>query len=84
MKEKAATLRSGEWILGLGWDEGEGAAQYPTHEPPTQAPPTNPVFLAGLHSFASWANKRASPADGINKDTRDPENGKILRDPKTG
>ena len=84
VKEKAATLRSGEWILGWGWDEGKWAAQYPTHELLTQAAPTNPVFLTGLHSFASWANKRALLVAGINKDTRDPENGKILRDPKTG
>jgi predicted amidohydrolase YtcJ len=84
VKEKAATLRSGEWILGWGWDEGKWAAQYPTHDLLTNAAPTNPVFLTGLHGFASWANKRALLVAGINKDTRDPENGKILRDEKTG
>lgn len=84
VKEKAATVRSGEWILGWGWDEGKWAAQYPTHELLTEAAPTNPVFLTGLHSFAAWANKRALLVAGINKDTRDPENGKIIRDEKTG
>lgn len=84
VKEKAATLRTGEWILGWGWDEGKWAAHYPTHELLTEAAPTNPVFLTGLHSFAAWANKRALLVAGINKDTRDPENGKILRDEKTG
>lgn len=84
VKEKAATLRSGEWILGWGWDEGKWAAQYPTHELLTEAAPTNPVFLTGLHGFAAWANKRALLVAGINKDTRDPENGKILREQKTG
>lgn len=84
VKEKAATLRSGEWILGWGWDEGKWAARYPTHHLLTDAAPTNPVLLSGLHGFASWANKRALLVAGINKDTRDPENGKILRDEKTG
>lgn len=84
VKEKAATVRSGEWILGWGWDEGKWAARYPTHELLTEAAPTNPVFLTGLHSFAAWANKRALLVAGINKDTRDPENGKIIRDEKTG
>ncbi len=84
VKEKAATVRSGEWILGWGWDEGKWASHYPTHELLTEAAPTNPVFLTGLHSFAAWANKRALLVAGINKDTRDPENGKILRDEKTG
>ena len=80
VKEKAATVRSGEWILGWGWDEGKWAGNYPTHELLTEAAPTNPVFLTGLHSFAAWANKRALLVAGINKDTRDPENGKIIRD----
>jgi predicted amidohydrolase YtcJ len=84
VKQKAATLKSGEWILGWGWDEGKWAAQYPTHELLTEAAPTNPVFLTGLHSFAAWTNKRALLVAGINKNTRDPENGKILRDEKTG
>jgi len=84
VKDKAATLRSGEWILGWGWDEGKWATQYPTHELLTEAAPTNPVFLTGLHGFAAWVNKRALLVAGINKDTRDPENGKILRDVKTG
>ena len=84
VKDKAATLRSGEWILGWGWDEGKWATQYPTHELLTEAAPTNPVFLTGLHGFAAWVNKRALLVAGINKDTRDPENGKILHDAKTG
>jgi predicted amidohydrolase YtcJ len=84
VKEKAATLKSGEWILGWGWDEGKWAAHYPTHELLTEAAPTNPVFLSGLHGFAAWANKRALLVAAISKDTRDPENGKILRDEKTG
>jgi predicted amidohydrolase YtcJ len=84
VKEKAAVLRTGEWILGWGWDEGKWAAKYPTHELLTQAAPTNPVFLTGLHSFAAWVNQRALLIAGINKNTADPVNGKIIRDPKTG
>ena len=84
VKEKANAVRTGEWILGWGWDEGKWAANYPTHELLTEAAPTNPVFLTGLHGFAGWANKRALLIAGITKATRDPENGKIIRDEKTG
>jgi len=80
VKEKANNLPPGEWILGWGWDEGKWAANYPNHQLLTTAAPTNPVFLTGLHSFAAWANKRALLVAGINKNTPDPENGKILRD----
>ena len=48
------------------------------------ATPNHPVFLVGLHTFAAWANRRALELAGVNKDTKDPENGKILRDEKTG
>jgi predicted amidohydrolase YtcJ len=84
VKQKAAAVRTGEWIIGWGWDEGKWAAHYPSHELLTEAAPTNPVFLTGLHGFAAWVNKRALLVAGINKDTRDPKNGKIIRDDKTG
>ncbi|HSB11513.1 MAG TPA: amidohydrolase family protein [Blastocatellia bacterium] len=84
VKERAAAVRPGEWILGWGWDEGKWAAHYPTHQLLTDAAPDNPVFLTGLHSFAAWANKKALDIAGIRTDTPDPENGKIIRDEKTG
>jgi len=42
------------------------------------------VFLVGLHGFAAWANEKALQLAGITKETKDPENGKILRDEKSG
>jgi predicted amidohydrolase YtcJ len=70
--------------LGWGWDEGKWAAHYPTNQALSEISPNNPVYLVGLHSFAAWANKRALQLAGVTKNTRDPENGKILRDEKTG
>jgi predicted amidohydrolase YtcJ len=84
VKQRAASAAPGEWILGWGWDEGKWASNYPTNQTLSAATPNNPVFLAGLHTFAAWANQRALQLAGINKDTKDPENGKILRDEKTG
>jgi predicted amidohydrolase YtcJ len=84
VKQRAANTPPGEWIVGWGWDEGKWAAHYPDNQSLSEASPNNPVFLAGLHSFAAWANKKALELAGINKDTKDPENGKVLRDEKTG
>lgn len=84
VKEKAASTPLGEWILGWGWDEGAWASHYPTNQALSAASPNHPVYLTGLHGFASWANKKAQALAGINKDTPDPENGKIVRDEKTG
>ncbi len=84
VKQRAASATPGEWILGWGWDEGKWASNYPSNQALSEATPQNPVFLVGLHTFAAWANQRALELAGINKDTKDPENGKILRDEKTG
>ena len=84
VKQRAASAAPGEWILGWGWDEGKWASNYPTNQELSAATPNNPVFLVGLHTFAAWANRRALELAGVNKDTPDPENGRILHDEKTG
>ncbi len=84
VRERAKTAKPGEWILGWGWDEGAWAAHYPTYRGLTEAAPNNPVYLTGLHTFAAWGNKKALEIAGITRDTKDPENGKIIRDEKTG
>jgi len=84
VKQRVAAAKPGEWILGWGWDEGKWAAHYPDNRALSAVSPNNPVYLVGLHTFAAWANKRALVLAGIDKNTADPENGKILRDPQTG
>lgn len=84
IRKRAASVPPNEWILGWGWDEGKWASAYPDNEALSRASPNNPVFLTGLHSFAAWANKKALQLAGIGKQTKDPENGKIVRDEKTG
>src|SRR5262245_20088407 len=83
-KQRAANATPGEWIVGWGWDEGKWAAHYPDNQALSEAAPNNPVLLTGLHSFASWANRKALELAGVNKNTPDPENGRIVRDDKTG
>ena len=83
VRQRAASARPGEWILGWGWDEGKWASHYPNNAALSQVSPENPVFLVGLHSFAAWVNKKALTVAGISASTKDPENGKILHDEKT-
>jgi predicted amidohydrolase YtcJ len=74
----------GEWITGWGWDEGAWAKNYPTNQGLNEISPNNPVYLRGLHGFACWANDKALVVAGITKDTPNPPNGEILKDPLTG
>jgi predicted amidohydrolase YtcJ len=84
VKQKIAGTPQNEWIQGWGWDEGKWASHYPNNEALSSISPNNPVYLVGLHGFAAWANKRALQLAGITKLTKDPENGKILRDETSG
>lgn len=84
VREKAASAPPGEWILGWGWDEGKWASHYPDKAALSRAAPNNPVYLVGLHGFAAWANKKALELAGITPSTKDPENGKVLRDAASG
>lgn len=84
VKERVRETPAGEWILGWGWDEGAWAKNYPTNDELSAVSPKNPVYLRGLHGFACWANSRALVLAGIDKNTPNPENGEILKDPQTG
>jgi predicted amidohydrolase YtcJ len=83
VKERVAAARPNEWILGWGWDEGAWASNYPTNKALSEVSPNNPVYLVGLHSFAAWANKKALEVAGVTNDTKDPENGRLVRDANT-
>jgi predicted amidohydrolase YtcJ len=75
------SLPAGAWITGGGWDQnlwpGE---QFPDHRPLTEASPDRPVLLRRVDGHASWANRSALLAAGINRATPDPEGGRIVRD----
>jgi predicted amidohydrolase YtcJ len=46
--------------------------------------PNRPAFLVGYDGHTSWANSKALALAGIDKDTPNPANGAIVRDPQTG
>ena len=80
VKDAAAKSSPGEWIQGWAWDETNWGGQFPTAEPLTAAAPNNPVFLKRIDGHAVWVNRKALETAGINKDTKDPQGGKIIRD----
>jgi hypothetical protein len=70
-----------KWILGMGWT-------YPTFGPSAlpdkkfldEVVPDRPVFLRAFDGHSSWANSKALTIAGIDRNTPDPPNGKIVRD----
>ncbi len=88
--EKAKEARPGEWIRGMGWDEGyleeclKDPARYPSRRDLDAVSPDNPVILGHYTQHEVWVNSRAMEAAGITRDTPTPEGGVIAKDPATG
>jgi predicted amidohydrolase YtcJ len=85
IQEKARTLSPGAWITGGEWDH----EAWPSHKLPTKDlidPVTSetPVLVDRLDGHVSLANSLALKMAGINKSTKDPQGGKIDRNPATG
>ena len=71
---------SGKWLTGQGWDEGVWASKgYPDRALLDEAFPDNPLRLESLHGFAGFYNGKALDLAGIDRNTADPEGGKIIR-----
>ena len=75
--ERAKSVPKGEWIVGVGWDEGAWANRYPDKALLTSAVPDHPVFMDSLHSFAGWGNQAALDAAGITAETQVPVGGEM-------
>jgi predicted amidohydrolase YtcJ len=82
----AATAAPGEWITGRGWDHtrlpaGElGAGGWPTRAALDRAAPRHPVVLTRVDGHTSWANSEALRVAGVDRRTRNPAGGEIVRD----
>ena len=80
VKAAAAKARPGEWILGRSWDQNDWSDKtFPIAAVIDRAAPNNPVYLTRVDGHAGWANSNAMELAGLNKDTKDPPGGEIIR-----
>lgn len=70
-----------EWITGGGWsmDLFDGGA--PTRTLLDGVVPTRPVYVTNRDHHGAWVNSRALQLARIDRDTPDPADGRIERDP---
>jgi len=78
---KVETAKSGEWILGGGWDE----TMWPVKALPSrwdldEVSGGHPVFLDRVDGHLAVANTRALQLAGVTLASHDPQGGKIDRD----
>ena len=81
VREKAATLKLGEWLLGDGWDEGKLAElRYVYASDLDQVAPNRPVWLLHTTGHYGVANSYAMKLAHITAETKNPPTGTIDRD----
>jgi predicted amidohydrolase YtcJ len=80
VKDAAGKHKSGEWILGSGWDQSRYPDQkFPTRLQLDQVAPGNPVFLDHISGHVAVANSLALKHAEISSDTPNPPGGEIDR-----
>ena len=72
------------WITGGGWAMYLFPGGSPHKEELDRIVADRPVFLMNRDVHGAWVNSRALEIAGITKDTPDPWDGRIERDPVTG
>lgn len=68
------------WISGRGWNYAAFPGNLPHRRWLDEAVPDRPAFMEGYDGHTGWANTKALALAGITRDTKDPENGVIVRD----
>jgi predicted amidohydrolase YtcJ len=77
----AAAHPDREWILGGGWSLADFPGGLPRREDLDRVVPDRPVIFPNRDGHDAWVNSKALELAGITKDTPDPEDGRIARDP---
>jgi predicted amidohydrolase YtcJ len=80
IKEHAATLPAGAWMLEGNWDNQNWGGELPRKEWIDSVTPNTPVFIQRGDGHSNLANSAALRAAGITRDTRDVPGGEIVRD----
>lgn len=79
--EYAAAHPELEWVLGGGWSMSGFPGGTPLASDLDTVVPDRPAFLPNRDGHGAWVNSRALELAGVTKDTPDPADGRIERDP---
>jgi predicted amidohydrolase YtcJ len=80
VRERAAVVARGGWIVGSGWDDAKlDEKRYVTRADLDPVSPEHPVYLTHVSDHLAAANSLALREAGITKSTADPPGGLIER-----
>ncbi|HEX5936486.1 MAG TPA: amidohydrolase [Actinomycetota bacterium] len=72
------------WIFGGGWLMAHFPGGAPTKDLLDDIVPDRPVFLMNRDVHGAWVNSKALELGHVTRETPDPRDGRIERDPATG
>lgn len=72
------------WIRGRGWLYSPFPGGLPTKEQLDAVIRDRPAMMTCYDGHSVWVNSKALALAGITKNTPDPKNGVVVKDPKTG
>ena len=84
VKRCAESAPNDPWLRGRGWALPVFPGANPRKALLDQVVPDRPVFLGSADGHSAWVNSKALALAGITRATKDPANGRIEREPKTG
>ena len=80
----AATHANQPWVAGRGWSYEPFPGGLPTRQMLDELVPDRPAYLTASDGHTGWANSAALQLAGITRRTRNPVNGVVVKDPRTG
>jgi predicted amidohydrolase YtcJ len=80
----AATKPADAWVRGRGWLYSPFPGGSPTKAQLDEIVPDRPAVMTCYDGHSIWVNSKVLALAGITKDTPNPPNGVIVKDPKTG
>lgn len=84
LKDYASAHPGKGWVVGQGWSyDAFGPAALPDKKILDPIFPDRPVYLESFDGHTAWVNSKALEMAGITRNTPNPLDGRIVRDPKS-
>ena len=81
IKEKADVTKPGDWVRGFKYDDTKTTeGRYITRYDLDEIAPDHPVLITHRGGHTAYVNSKALELGGIDRETKDPEGGSIVRD----